>query len=378
MTLTSDRRVGRPVLAAAGVPVAVLSAWFTGHLVHRVVTGNKLGDFDAHLAFTANWLERGDPVPGNVLLYWLTALFAGFDPDRLLTGLVIVLGVAGAAKAWLTVSFVGDRRWGALAAGLCLLAFSLPVGDPYLGQIPPSVWHNSTTMLLMPFAIGLWWTSLTYLRTRSRRTLWAVLALAALNVAAKPSFVLCFLVVFPLAAWCAHRTRRDMLPAWLATGATAALVGVQYAYIYVSQRGGAATDEDSVVVDPLRVWSAFSDDIPVSLLCSYLFPVAALLLGGPAIRRDLAVRYAAALAVVGAAIFALVKETGPRELDGNFVWQAIVTNYLLFLAVVAAAVPWLRTRRTGWRQVVVVVAFLAHVVAGVLYLHDYLTTGRYR
>jgi hypothetical protein len=134
----------------AGVLAAVPVAWFTGYLVVFVVTRRKLGDFTAHLDFTVAWLSEGRPVPGNGLLYWLTAGLAGYSPPRLLAGLVVVLAAAAAGKAVLTVAFVagGGHRapvWALVGAALCPLALSLPMGDPYLGQIAPNVWHNSTT-----------------------------------------------------------------------------------------------------------------------------------------------------------------------------------------------------------------------------------------
>jgi hypothetical protein len=386
MTLLRSPAVpGPPVAAVAGV-AAVLAGAFTGYLVHTVVTDRLQSDFRAHLQFAATGLQH-EPVPGNFLLYLLIGIGSGFSaaPHRLLAALVVVLVLATVAKAWLSVAFVAGRRpvpvWALVAAALCLLAFSPPVPDAYLGQIPANVWHNSTTMLLMPFAIGMFWTSYEYLRTGSRRMLGATLALAALNVAAKPSFVFCFLVVFPLAVRLVRRDRREVRAGWLVTAGAAAFLAAQYVYIFVAQLGGAAAEpqdrKDGIAVDPFAVWSAFSDNIPVSLLVSYAFPITALLFGGALVRRDLAVRYAGALAATGLLIFVVLKESGPRELHGNFLWQAVVTNYLLFLALVGAAVPWLRQTRFGWRPALVTAAFLLHVVCGVLYLHHYLTSGRF-
>jgi hypothetical protein len=379
-------------VAAVGIPAAVLSGWFAGHLVHTAVINRFQGDFLQHMQFAASGM-RGDPVPGNFLLYLLLAIFSGFTPEpgRMLSALVVVIAAATAAKAWLSVIFVSaeSRRaqlrrapvFGLVAAALCLFTFSPPVANIYLGQIPPNVWHNSTTMLLMPFAIGMFWSSLQFLRTGSAAMLWLTLGLGAVNVAAKASFIFCFLVVFPLAVLVVRRNRRDVLWGWLTTAGVAVVLGLQYFYVYVAQLGSedaeSAATRDGVALHPFRVMAEFSDNIPLSVLVSYAFPIAALLAGGVALRRNAAVRYAGALAFVGLAVMILLKETGPRELHGNFFWQAFVTNYLLFLALVAAAVPWLRGTRFGWRQGIVVFAFLVHLVAGVLYLHTFFATGRF-
>ncbi|HEX8626776.1 MAG TPA: hypothetical protein VF755_01225 [Catenuloplanes sp.] len=396
----SPRR-GSPALLV-GALSGVVAAALTGYLVATVLQRKFSGDFPSHLKFTVAGIDTLR-YPGNALFYLLNALFAGFSTDRgrLVQSLLAVLMIAAAAKVWISVAWVAaehrrsvpaDRSvpagrgmaagrlpfWAAGAAGLCAFTFSLPAAYPYLGQLPPNVWHNSTTMLLMPFAIGLFWASLAYLRTGGRRLLWIMLLLAALNVAAKPSFVFCFLVVFPLAALLTRRNRGEVLRAWLVTAATAVFVAAQYVYIYGTRPGGPnPTNASGVALDPLRVWSVYSDNIPVSLLCSYFFPLVALLAGGAAIRRHPAVRYAVALAGVGLLFFVLFKESGYRELHGNFIWQAVVTNYLLFLALVGAAVPWLRRSRFRWRQAAVVLAFALHVAAGVHYLHHYLTAGTF-
>lgn len=398
---TRSPRRSAPALLA-GALCGVLAAALTGYLVDTVLQREFSGDFPSHLKFTVTGIETLR-YPGNALFYLLNALFAGFSTDhgRLVQSLLAVLMIAAVAKVWISVAWVAaenrssvaghggsasGRRgpaaglpfWAALAAGLCAFTFSLPAAFPYLGQLPPNVWHNSTTMLLMPFAIGLFWASLAYLRTGGPRLLWIMLLLAALNVAVKPSFVFCFLVVFPLAALITRRGRGEVLRAWLVAAATAVLVAAQYVYIYGTRPAGPNTPKASgVALDPLRVWSVYSDNIPVSLLCSYFFPLVALLVGGATIRRHLAVRYAATLAGVGLLFFVLFKESGYRELHGNFIWQAVVTNYLLFLVLVGAAVPWLRHSRFRWRQSVVVLAFLLHVAAGARYLQHYLSTGAF-
>ncbi len=118
-----------------------------------------------------------------------------------------------------------------------------------------------------------------------------------------------------------------------------------------------------------------AESIPLSTVGSYAFPVAALALGGAMVRRDAAVRFALGLAVAGLLVFVLFKETGPRQYNANFAWQAIVTNYVLFLAMLAAVARWLRAGRFGWRQSLVLAAFTLHVVAGVHWLFDWLVHG---
>jgi hypothetical protein len=108
-------------------------------------------------------------------------------------------------------------------------------------------------------------------------------------------------------------------------------------------------------------------------VASYAFPVAALALGGPAVRGRLTVRYALGLAVAGLAGFALMGEKGHQEFHGNFMWQAIVTSYILFAAVIGAVLTGIRETRFGWRQAIVLAVFALHVAGGLQYLAWWLT-----
>jgi hypothetical protein len=379
------RRDARVALAAGALAAlaggAVLLASLREHLP---------SDFEAHIGFTIRGLD-GDPLPGNFLFYALNGVFAGFSTDmRLLKlSLVLVLAAAIGAKVWLSVRYVAAERraashdrgplplWGAAAALLCAVAFSLPVGGRhYLGQIPPNVWHNSTTILLMPFALGLFWTTLCFLRSGDRVWLWRSLPLAALNLAAKPSFVLCLLPALALVALVHFRLSRPLRDAALLLAALVALLALQSVYVYVADPA-TADGGSGLAVSPLHVWHAFSDDIPLSLLASGVFPLAALALGGAAVRDSLAVRYAVVLVLAGIAEYALLAERGPREFDGNFTWQAIVSMWVLFVALVGALVPAFQRRPFEVRKLTIAAAFLVQVVAGALYLQHWFSTGSF-
>jgi lysylphosphatidylglycerol synthetase-like protein (DUF2156 family) len=106
---------------------------------------------------------------------------------------------------------------------------------------------------------------------------------------------------------------------------------------------------------------------------SYAFPAVALAFGGETVRGNLAVRYALGLAAVGLAWFVLVGEKGHQEFHGNFMWQAIIANYVLFAALVGAVLVWLRDTAFGWRQWVVLGVFGLHLAGGVHYLAWWLT-----
>ncbi len=368
---------------------------FVASVIYRAALHQGLeSDYPPDVEFAARGLKTG-VFPGNFLLEILMAVVALFHTDtaRLNISLFLVLGLATGAKVWLSGRFIvsQDPSTSSLGrlplviavtvGGLCSLAFCLPVlAAPrvYLGEIPPNVWHNPSTILLMPFALGLFWASFQFLRDGRTKWLWISLALGVLNIAAKPSFVLCFLPVFPCAALIRFRLGQEFARAALLTAAIAGLLGIQYLYVYVLDPPGSALKGSSgIIVAPLLVWKAYTTQIPKAFLASYLLPIVAIVFGGRLVWRNSAVHYALALAAVGLLAYALLAEQGARALEGNLTWQAIVTQYILLLTLVSVLLPWLRSGRWGLRQVVIVLVFAAYIWAGAHFLVHWFDTKSY-
>lgn len=365
--------------------VTVIAA---GVVYRAALHQNLASDYPADVAFTAQGIHTG-VVPGNFLLETLMAGFALLRADTadLNVSLLMVLSLATGAKVALTGRFlfsesepysVGSTRLllpAAIVGGLCALAFCFPAQHLYLGEIPPNVWHNPSTILLMPFALGLFWSSLRFLRDGRARWLWISLALGALNAAAKPSFLLCLLPVFPCAAFVRFGATRQFAQALLLTAAIGAILGLQYAYVYVlDPPGSTLTSSSGVILAPMAVWRSYTSDIPRALLASYAFPLTAVVLGGAAVWRNRAVQYALVLAAVGLIEYALLAEQGARESEGNLTWQAIVTQYILLTSLMAALLPWLMQRRDLIRKAIIGAVFAGSLWAGIHYLANWFST----
>lgn len=369
------------------VVIGAMAGGISGLIVLLAIRNRSGADFIAHVALTKAGLNGGW-FPGDVLFYWIESVLALFQPHnrRLFAGLVVMLALAGGVKTYLTVRLAETeytRRTGArlplagaLLAAACMFAFGLPIGLRYPQFIPANVWHNSTTALLMPLALGLFMVSIAYLREPARRRLWVMLVLLVVNILAKPSFALCFLVAFPVAVFLRNRRTGPLValtgPVLLCLAGGVVLIA-QYVYIYVAGLGNPLVQSSGIYVAPFHVWSRYSPSIALCLVASYAFPAAALALGGSAVRGRLVVRYALGLAVAGLAWFALMGEKGHQEFHGNFMWQAIVTSYILFAAAVGAVLTWIRETKLGWRQYTVLVIFALHVAGGVQYLAWWLT-----
>jgi len=386
----------RPRSVAAGIVLCAALVLTASALVFRAMAHDVAIDVRDHLVIASYYLETGLGQAYS-LYYPLLALFTylpglGARDEALVTGAWTLLSLAVLAKYLLSVRVArvtlaregAARRPGGevalvLALALACFAFSLPAGTLYLGQIPPGIWHNSTTVLLLPLALGLFWASSRYLeRPRVRGLVW-ILALVVLNVAVKPSYVFVFVVAFPLAALARHRLGAPFRGAVAAVAFAGGVLALDWVLVLRDAKplvveGGqlflpADPGPGGVELAPFAVWRALSAAPALSFLASYAFPLAFLALYRKKALRLPLQRESLLASLVALALFVLVAERGFRRLHGNFLWQAVACNAILFVTTLVA---WARIRDAGEndRRVAAVrpLGFLAHVAAGIHYL----------
>lgn len=327
----------------------------SGSVFLLIVTLPVKTDLQVHAEIVRIMIRESIP-PGNFLYYLAVALLSGFSLD------LQVLCYSSCAVLALSVLFkfsvskrivfseldgsgfneqelqLGGRIVGLLIILFCLSLFAhnYPVFSRrlYLGQFPPNVWHNSTTIFLMPFALLLFHKAYVFLRDGEMKLLPHLLILCVINILIKPSFCFVFLIVFPVFALRRFGMSNKSLAAVLLACFVGMLILLQYVYIYkyatifdlYAGRG-----PSGVKIDFLKVWRSFSQNKLLSLLASLIFPLVSLAFYYKSLIASLLYRYTVASFVVALMIFMVLAETGGREFHGNFGWQVIISNFLLFL-----------------------------------------------
>jgi len=371
---------------AGGLLTLAASVWF----FHRIFFTPKFIDVHAHLESIMQFAKGHAGLPGNFLYYGLVYALSGFASDRIPLSLAGTAILASATTARYAIDYrilsrrPDEERAAAsplLTLGLTValtIAFSLPTvvsfTGPmaerywYRGQIPPNIWHNSTTILVIPFAIALFWVSFRSLSQPTRRNDVWIAALSILNIAAKPSFFLVFAPTFSLILLAHHGLRRAFWARmWPILVAGLTLAG-QYYYIFTMKIGTKRVGDSHVTIAPFDVWSIYSPNIPLSILASVLYPLAYVVLYRRVLRRQPMLLYALALYVVAFAMMALLAEAGPRFKHANFFWQSFICSHILFLATTYYFLPCLRRGAMEARARWVLGALGLHVVSGVIYL----------
>lgn len=357
-------------------------------------------DIQKHVFFAVQ-IIRGENFPPTFLYFLLVDAAALFRDDygRLLFASLIVLSFAVAWKFYVTVRLFAEQTkiktaFGentaysiANAAGICLITafavyFPKELGLTthfYIGQFPPNIWANSTTIFLMPFAVLLYWYSYRLLEKFETKDLLLATTMVFFNIVAKPNFFLCFAAVFPLLALFRYKLKREFWLCMIPPIFGGVLLILEYVAIYqLGAYGYGKPGESGVTIAPFVWWRIYAPNIPVSIFISAAFPLFYLALYFKRVRSEPFLYYAYLLFAVAVAILALFLETGPRWDHGNFQWQAVVANYILFFAAAADFVKnVLQKKAFNFKDKIIAAVFALHVASGWLYLIKTLLRGNY-
>jgi len=352
-------------------------------------------DIDLQAAYLADCIENRF-FPAAFLYYLVVALITAFSTEVsvILVGSALLLAAAVAARFLVSLRVATD--WigpqaaenplapclllAAAAALVWIFSFPLPGEYWYASGFPPAIWHNGTSIALLPFAVLLFHYSSRFLESPKAAYLLPIAILVALNLLIKPSLFLCFAPVFPLYALLRHGAGRAFLLACVPALLGCAIMGAQYLVIYhsaeynrIAEAGGA-----TLALGWFHPWKLWASNIPLVIVNATLLPLL-FLAGYPRlVRSDIRVGYALALLAMAVLIYAFVHETGDRELHGNFGWQTTICNYLLHLSVTVAFLKIkLRERRLRKYDYLLIALFCLQTVFGMAYVARLVIQGLY-
>ncbi len=346
-------------------------------------------DIHYHIIILQAYLKQGSfAIPPLYHLFIYTLAGLSTDTFWLNWASVILLTTALLTKYFTNIRWISAELQPYKLNGpeTILLAFSLLFLFPvfydwihfrmYLGRLATNVWHNPTTILLMPFVILLFQASLDFIKEEKptyKQSAW-ILALCVLQVLIKPSFLFVFVPVFPL--FVVLRSSFKHFKTWISisiAGFAFAFILVEYYLIYELNTLKIIYQEDDTVggIDFafLAVIKLYSANLPADMLASMFFPIIFGCLFPRALLRELSIRYAIALFLVACLIGFCLVEKGERFLHGNFLWQIYITNYLLFMVIAVESLK--RIKELGYfhyKSILLIISYLLHLLSGIAYL----------
>ena len=362
------------VILAASVAMPVLLRLSQGH-----------SDISAQSAMAARMVQGGGWISYTLWYPLIYLTSSGSADPALLRSIAVSLLVAAVAAKTLAVYYLSwacTRRRAAAAAVALLMLVAMPLLSPglaqgiYLGNVTPNVWHNSTQMFALPFALAAFVAAVALLRapTRSRALLCGLLIL--ISTMAKPNYTLALLPVLGLALlWTMRRavTRpsRQLAVICLAFVPAVLLLGSQYLLVF----GRNGVRETHLVVAPFAVWGTYSVSIPVSVGLSIAGPLAVLLVLPGRWRNSEAMVLAWLVLGVSVLQLTLLAERlagGAIAMDGNFFWGSYSAIFMVFVVSAISLArafldgPTSRVRRVAMAAAAVVLSL--HGASGIYYV----------
>lgn len=358
-------------------------------------------DIQLHLEHVEKINRNEATYPPNFLFYLVVNFLSAFSNIRdLLVGVtVLLLSFATTAKYVITKGIFQQFDFGfqysrsqVIVLSLALFfCFAIPdfygifvLKKMYLGRMPSTVWHNSTTIVLFPFAILLFLNQLrVFASLRTELPIWSIISASFLVIVCtliKPSFTFVYIpITFVMILWKKAPLKISLL------NAVPALIGglvavVQFVLIYSFQTGSFQNEPSGLRFSyPFEILSYWIPlwYIPISIFLSLVFPIMTLVLFKEVWKFEPFV-YSFLLTVTGFLISAFVIESGPRNAHGNFIWQNIICAYLLILSSVAFWAPkFLSQEKRSWKLFVLFAALGLHAFSGILYLIKIAITKSY-
>lgn len=336
------------------------------------LSGSIASDFPAHAEIVKN-----AAISGNWPVYSFFHLFIGLitlgseDVDVILTACLVSAVIFSAFRALVVFGYM--KRYGVEPMHAMLSVVALAVAMPlltywtypniYLGQVAINAWHNPTILPAWPLGLIAFLLMMRFLNRPG--SLSAALAIGATVLAAlaKPNFPLALVPGFLVAATYKFWVERRYIYVIVAGMCCLALAGL--AVIQLKSIAAVASESEFILA-PFAAWRLYSGNLPVSMAASFAFPIIATLTIWRNARDQGALAMAWLVLVIAVVQAILFAETGDRMYHFNFIWGAMVANFVLFVVCLTELFRQRLTRPVGFTISLFVLG--AHVLFGIVYL----------
>ena len=372
-----------------------------------------VSDMSDHAYFAREMLREGRLFSNNFLMFFLINLFSGFSGTIYATkaALVLLLSVSNTAKYVIVKK--AFKPWchykQAIVASLALLfVFVVPIlfflnlfsgtlgeGFMYLGYCVPNVWHNSTILCMMPFAILTYLMSVKQFEEYDKTRNGLISLFVVLGVLIKPSFFFVYSVAYTIMIFSKYQWKREFFYSLIPILCGCLCVLYEYFSIYSTTTAADVVDENNsgVVIDIMSLFTiGFWQPRLLKLGVSLVLPIAFLIVYWKVICNKREFWFVFIMLIMALGISWCCHETGPRAEHGNFGWQVIAAMWFVYYYMLKVILKE-RMQKGGVmntetinqkesyllssKTVVFLTLYSVHVFSGFWYLVRYLITGTY-
>lgn len=363
-------------------------------------------DLQAHADGAIRRLREGRLFEYNFLMYLMAVILTGFSGALVPTRMAIVLLIAfsNTAKYVLVRNELAGTmplRYAKMASTALLFVFIVPVfyflkifgiflnaNTMYLGYYVPNVWHNSTILCMMPFAIMAFFLSVRQFDIYDGKRNGLITLFVVLATLVKPSFFFIYVVAYPICMFTQYRFRKEFFYSLVPILAGCACVIYEYLSIYDGEDGSGVV----ISIMPLFTLAFWKTHIEY-FAASIFFPILFVFFYWKEICTDREFWFVLIMLVVALGIKWCCMETGDRAMDGNFGWQTIAAMWFVFYYMMRIILVDFVSKKEGngsesgaiekggkWhasRNKVFLALYAVHVIMGMVYLAKYLITDSY-
>ena len=365
-------------------------------------------DLPAHARIARDMLRNNDLVRSNFLMYFMANLLTAFTgyltPIKL--AVVFLLAMANSAKYAIAREVFAQSYSQGMARTLSLsllVVFIFPV--LYLfnlaGCFPvdggfwdyevywkttdwyyvPNVWHNSTVIFMMPFALVTYFLSVKQFEVFDRKRNGWITLFVVLGTLAKPSFFFIYVFAFVVIMFARYRLGKEFFWSLIPV-----LAGCLCAvYVFASTFNGSDDNEVAISIMPvLEHWKPYL----LFFVVSMLFPVLFVCCYRKEIKSDREFWFVLMMLVVGIGVYWCCHETGSRAMHGNFWWQTVAAMWFVYYYMLKTILKNdlsfdAESKKIAWsamssRGKTFLIAYGLHVLFGVGYLAKIFVTQRYQ
>lgn len=362
-----------------------------------------VSDMSDHVYFARVMLQERKLFSGNFLMYLLVNLFSGFSGSIHSTkaALVGLLSVSNTAK-YIIVKKAFEQwsqsKQAKLASLALLFVFVVPIfyflhffggtsetGIMYLGYYVPNVWHNSTILCMMPFAILTYLLSVKQFEDYDKTRNGLIVLFLIIGTLVKPSFFFVYAVAYPILMFSKYRLSREFFFSLIPIVCGCMCVVYQWFTIYTPLATVETVNENSsgVAIEILPLFTVeFWEERLVKLLVSMALPIAFVIAYCKEIIKNREFWFVFVMLVVALGMSWCCYETGPRADHGNFGWQVISSMWFVYFYMLKTIVihdnvgdgSGVHLNKRGWAYISL---YSVHVIMGFFYLIRYMVTKAY-
>ena len=270
-------------------------------------------------------------------------LLSGFSGNLFLIkiALVVLIALANTAKYVLVKKefsrMISSKQ--AMIASLALLfVFVIPVlyflkifgvflttNNMYLQYYVPNVWHNSTILCMMPFAIITYYLSVRQFEEFNSKRNGLITLYVVLGALVKPSFFFIYAIGDPICMFVRYRSHKEFFYSLIPIVMGCLCVCYEFVTIYDGEDGS------GVAISVLPLFTlAFWKSRFLYFAVSMALPLLFVLFYWKEIYKDLEFWFVLIMLVVALGIYWCCHETGHRASHGNFGWQVISAMWFVY------------------------------------------------